>query len=93
MESTINCLNIDIELKQRLIALAVERQQNIQFLILEAVRQYVDKEEKRQRCWADAMHAWQEFKDTGLHATRDEMESWFTQLEAGKNTESPACHK
>lgn len=93
MASTVTSLKLDTDLRSRVAALAESRQRKPHWIMLEAIREYVDREEKQQRCWDDAMAAWQEFRQTGLHATRDEMEAWFAQLEAGNDVEPPACHK
>ncbi|GEM_PF-198815 len=93
MASTVTSIKLDTDLKSRVAALAEARQRKPHWIMIEAIREYVEREEKRQSCWNEAMASWQAFQQTGLHATRDEMESCFDQLEAGNNVEPPACHK
>ncbi|WP_239407004.1 hypothetical protein [Desulfovibrio sp. An276] len=39
------------------------------------------------------MASWQDFQQSGLHLTLEEVDSWLALLEAGNNVEPPKCHK
>jgi predicted transcriptional regulator len=58
----------------------------------EAIRVYVEREEARERVREDAVRAWNEYRQTGLHATAEEADAWLAKLEAGENVEPPECH-
>jgi predicted transcriptional regulator len=58
----------------------------------EAIEQYVEREEKREKLWQDALAAWTSFQTTGLHLTAEEADAWLAKLEAGEDTASPKCH-
>ena len=58
----------------------------------EAVEQYVEREEKRERLRQDALAAWADYQTTGLHVTAREADAWLAKLEAGKRTVIPKCH-
>jgi len=59
----------------------------------EAITQYVDREEKREAFRQDTLKAWEEYQETGLHATAAEVESWLANWGAEHETPAPACHK
>jgi len=60
--------------------------------MLEAVRQFVAREEKREQLRQDALAAWDEYQETGLHATAEEADSWLAKLESGEDAQAPECH-
>jgi predicted transcriptional regulator len=85
-------LELDPEIKARLERLAEARQRSTAGLLLEAVRQYVDREERRERFDQDTLAALKEYEGSGLHVTQEEMEAWFARLEAGEDAEPPKPH-
>ena len=85
-------IKIEPEIKERVKRLANARQRTPHWLMLEAIRQYVEREEKREAFRQDAITAWNEYQATGLHVTKEEADAWLAKLEAGKNVEPPECH-
>jgi len=85
-------LKLDIELKQRVQQLASARRRSAHWIMIEAVEQYVSREEKREQSRQDALAAWNDYQATGLHATAEEADAWLAKLEAGEDAEAPACH-
>jgi predicted transcriptional regulator len=85
-------LELDPEIRARLERLAEARQRSTAGLLLDAIRQYVDREERRERFDRDALAALREYEETGLHVTQEEMEEWFARLEAGEDLEPPQPH-
>lgn len=61
----------------------------------EAIRQYVEREEKRETFRQDAINAWQEYQETGLHVTGNEVIAWLDTWgeENEKAAPAPVCHK
>jgi predicted transcriptional regulator len=86
-------LELDASIKDRLQRLADARQRTAHGLMREAIEQYVDREEKRERLRQDAFAAWAEFHATGLHVTADEADAWLARLEAGEDVEPPPAHR
>lgn len=85
-------IKLDPHLHERLKGLAQARQRNPQFLITEAIQQYMEREKKRETLRQDALQAWNDYQTTGLHITHEEADVWLAQLEAGEIVEPPACH-
>lgn len=85
-------VELDPETRDRLDKLAEGRRSAPSLLIREAVEQYVDREEKRQACYADARTAWASFQDGGQHLGEIEAERWLDRLVAGADVDPPKCH-
>lgn len=85
-------VKIDQETKERLAHLAALRQRTPHWMILQAVRQYVEREEKREAFRQDGIRAWNQYQATGLHVTSAEADAWLAKLEAGQDVEPPECH-
>jgi len=83
---------LDNKIESKVQKLAEARHCTTQSIMAEAIRQFVEREEKRERLWQDGLAAWQEYQETGLHVTMEEMDSWLAKLEAGEDAELPKCH-
>ena len=85
-------LKLDAETKQRIQRLASARRRSAHWLMREAIRQYVEREEEREALRQAALDAWESYQATGLHVTADEADTWLAKLEAGEDSEAPECH-
>ena len=85
-------IKIESDIKERVKRLAEARQRSPDWLMREAIHQYVDREEKREAYRQDGIAAWNEYQATGLHVTLDEADAWLAKLEAGEDVEPPECH-
>jgi predicted transcriptional regulator len=85
-------VKIDQNLKNRMKSLAEIQHRSPHWIMCEAIRQYVDREEKREKYRQDGIRAWNEYQTTGLHVTMDEADQWLAKLEAGQDVEPPECH-
>ena len=85
-------IKIDQDTKERMKRLADARHRSSHWLILEAIRQYIDREEKREDFRQGAIRAWEGYQATGLHLTLEEADEWMSRLEAGEDVEPPICH-
>jgi len=52
----------------------------------------MNREEKREKFWQDALAAWTEYQTTGLYVTAAEADKWLAKLQAGKDAPIPECH-
>ena len=85
-------IKIDMATKARVQSLAVARNRTSHWMILEAIQQYLSREEKREAFRQDGILAWNEYQATGLHITQSEADTWLAALESGQDTEPPECH-
>jgi predicted transcriptional regulator len=84
-------LKLDAETKARVRRLAEVRRRSPHWLMREAIEEYVEREERREKFRQDALAAWAHYQTTGLHVTADEADSWLAKLEAGKQAAPPKC--
>ena len=85
-------IKLDTVTKARIQRLADARQRTPHWMILDAVRQYVEREEKREAFRQAGIQAWNDYQTTGLHATAAEADAWLAQLQEGDDVEPPECH-
>lgn len=90
--TTATSIKLDDELKARIQHLAESRQRTPHWIMREAIAQYVTREEKRETFKQDAIRAWNEYQQTGMHLTGEEADAWLARLEAGEDVEPPECH-
>ncbi|QIM50425.1 ribbon-helix-helix protein, CopG family [Pusillimonas sp. DMV24BSW_D] len=85
-------VKLDDDLKDRIQNLAKARHRSAHWIMREAIRHYVDQEEKREAFKQDALRAWQNYQEDGQHLTSEEADAWLEKLEAGLDAEPPKCH-
>ena len=85
-------IKLDAEEQSRLKALAEARQRKPHFLMKEALRQYLDREERREAFHREAMDSWRKYQETGLHLTGEEATAWLDTWGTDAEGEMPACH-
>ncbi len=86
-------IKIDEDTRERVKRLAEARQRSSHWMMLEAIRQYVEREEKREAFRQDGINAWKEYQETGLHVTGDEVIAWLDTWGEENEQAAPVCHK
>jgi len=86
-------IKIDEDTRARIKRLAEARQRSSHWMMLEAIRQYVEREEKREAFRQDGIRAWNEYRATGLHVTGDEVIAWLDTWGEENEQAAPVCHK
>ena len=93
MKTQINAsVRMSPALHARVVTLAETRQRSPHALMLQAIEDYVTREEKRETWRQEGVAAWEEYEKTGLHLTNAEVKAWLSQLAAGNRVEPPKCH-
>ncbi len=85
-------IKIPSELKGRIQNLAQARNRTPHALMLQALEAYISREEQRESFRQEAIVAWEEYQQTGLHLKGAEVSEWISQLRQGKNVPMPKCH-
>lgn len=85
-------IKIDPTIKDRVKRLAESRHRTPHRIMVDAINEYVEREEKREAFRQDGIRAWNEYQSTGLHVTLEEADAWLAKLEAGQDAEPPSCH-
>jgi predicted transcriptional regulator len=79
--------------RERLAALATARKRTPHYLMREAVSEYLGREEMRQSFRDEAAKALQDYKETGLHVTQDQVDEWIDSLGTRRPKRHPKWHK
>ncbi|MCC6559774.1 MAG: ribbon-helix-helix protein, CopG family [Xanthomonadales bacterium] len=88
-ETTTVAIALDANVGSRIRKLAELRQRSTDWLIAEAVREYVDREEKRTAFHQDGVNAWNAYQLTGQHVPSAVADAWLAELEDGKTPDLP----
>lgn len=86
-------IKIDDKLKNRVRELANARWRSANWVMKEAIQQYVDREEAIESIQQEATESWIEFQETGLHITGQEASAWLRTWGTDEEMEIPECHK
>lgn len=86
-------VKLDADTRARVENLADARKRSAHWVMREAINQYVDREEKREAFRQATLNAWEEYQETGLHATAAEVESWLASWGTENELPAPVCHK
>ncbi|MBB4007115.1 CopG family ribbon-helix-helix protein [Allorhizobium taibaishanense] len=86
-------LKIDDGLKARVQQLANQQRRSSHWIMLEAVRQYVEREEARESFKQEAMASWAEHQETGRHLSGAEVRGWLNGWGTDNETAAPECHE
>ncbi len=93
MTTTAVAIKIDQKTKERYKNLAQIKDRSPHWMMREAINQYVDKEEKRESFRQDAVNSWNEYQETGLHVTGDEVIKWLNTWGTDDEKDEPECHQ
>lgn len=95
MEATLQ-RPVSLKLEQtdhdRLKSLAEARHRKPHFLMKEAIRQYLDREEARESFKQEALSSWQAYQETGQHLTGQETVQWLDTWGTEQEKAIPPCH-
>ena len=79
-------------LRERIKNLADARNQSAHAIMLQAIENYVDREEKREALRQEARAAHEHYIQTGLHLTNAEVVDWMDKIIQGEKMPMPKCH-
>ncbi len=85
-------VKLDGELKVRLQKLAGIRRRSPHWVMCEAIRQYVEREEARESFRQEALASWSAYQETGRHLTGREVRAWLDTWGNEGEAELPECH-
>ena len=86
-------IKLDDDMKRRVRHLPEARERTSHWIMREAIAQYVEREEKREALRQDSFKAWDEYKETGQHATAEEVDQWLASWGTDNERSAPECHK
>ena len=86
-------LKIDDGLKTCVQHIVTQRRRSAHWIMLEAIEQYVQREEARENFQQEALAARKAYQETGRHLTVTEVGNWLSTWSTDDEQAAPACHK
>ncbi len=86
-------IKLDDDMKERVQHLAASRKRMSHRIMREAVARDVERAEQREALRRDALEAWEEVRETGLHATAEAVDRWLARWGAEDEEPAPECHR
>jgi predicted transcriptional regulator len=85
-------LKIDDELKERIRQLADLRDRSAHWIMREAIKQYIEREEARESFRQEALASWSHYRETGRHLNGPEVTAWLEKWGTAGEVGLPDCH-
>jgi len=86
-------VKLDDDLVGRIRQLAGQRKRSAHWIMCEAIREYVEREEALERFKQEAQASWAAYQETGRHLSGDEVRAWLNTWGTEYETELPECHE
>jgi predicted transcriptional regulator len=86
-------VKLDDDLRDRVRNLAALRDRSPHWVMREAIKQYVEREEARESFKAEALASWADYRETGQHLTGEEVRAWLDTWGTEAEAELPECHE
>jgi len=86
-------VKLDDGLKSRIQRLADMRHRSAHWIMREAIRDYVEREEARESFKQEALASWTAYQETGRHLTGQEVRDWLKTWGTDKEIQIPQCHE
>ncbi|MCA1785447.1 MAG: CopG family ribbon-helix-helix protein [Desulfobacteraceae bacterium] len=85
-------IKIDDVLKNRVRQLADIKNRSAHWIMCEAIREYIEREEKKENFKQEALASWKAYQETRRHLTGQEVQDWLQTWGTEKEAEIPPCH-
>lgn len=86
-------VKLDDNLKSRVQHLADIQRRSAHWIMREAIRDYVEREEARESFKQEALASWTAYQENGRHLSGQEVRNWLTTWGTNRETEMPRCHE
>ena len=86
-------IKLGAEQKDSLAKIAKKKERSVHFLLCQAVKEFIDKENAIVDFYETAKNAGEHYRKTGLHTTHEEMTAWANSLGSNNELTPPICHK
>lgn len=89
MPLTTTSIKIDANIKERLHRLAAQKRRSANWLMGEAITQFVTREEEHEAFNRITVERWKEYETTGKYVSAERADAWLDRLEAGEDVPPP----
>ena len=86
-------IKLEAEQKRSLARIAKEKDRSVHFLLCQAVKEFIEREQVKTDFYETAKAAAEHYRATGLHATHQELKAWAESLGSNNEITPPTCHK
>ncbi|NBJ14760.1 MAG: ribbon-helix-helix protein, CopG family [Dehalobacter sp. 4CP] len=86
-------VKLDPEIRERLKKLAEIKRRSPHWLMKEALREYVEKEEGAEKLRQEAIERWEAYKASGECVSNEAVMAWLDTWGTGNETKRPPCGK
>ena len=86
-------VKLDDDLKNRIQHLANLRHRSAHWIMCEAIRDYVEREEAKEGFKQEALASWKAYQETGRHLTAQEVRDWLKTWGTDNEKDIPECHE
>jgi predicted transcriptional regulator len=92
MSSSTMQFKIDNATREKLVNFAAAHNKPADVIFRDAITEYVDREQRREKLRQEVLAIWDDYQRTGLHVTGEEADAWLAKLENGERVPPPQCH-
>ncbi len=85
-------IKINDDLKSRVQHLAGKKNRSAHWIMCQAIKDYVEREELKEGFKQEALASWVAYQETGHHLSGQEVQDWLKTWGTDKETKSPECH-
>jgi predicted transcriptional regulator len=85
-------IRIEATAKQRLNEIALRQKRTAHALATEAIYALIEQKEREYAFNQSCIDSYNKYKETGLHATHDEVSAWMESWGTEKELPTPLCH-
>ncbi len=85
-------IKLDDEIKSRVKQLAQKRDRTAHWIMKEAIRDYIEREESKERFIQEALASWQSYQITGKHLSENEVHDWLKNWGNEPSSKMTTCH-
>ena len=86
-------IKLDSSYKERLSRLATTKRRTAHALAKTAITNFIEQEERIEAERKEAIASYEDYLETGLHVTVDEVDEWLESWGADNEKDKPLCHK
>ena len=85
-------IKLDDKLKLRIQHLADSRKRSAHWIMREAIKDYVEREEAKENFKQEALASWKAYQENRQHLTHQEIDDWLDGWGTKKESDIPKCH-
>lgn len=86
-------VKLDDDMKSRIQQLASARHRSAHWIMREAIRDYLEREESKESFKQEALSAWTAYQETGRHLSGRDVQDWLKSWGADQETAMPKCRE